>query len=102
MPRSSSFTLTDEATLDLFFIQRYRFLTIDQFAQATEINRSTASDQLRIMERHGLLGHFTVTEKFLALKRGGFQRIITAPVRQTTAPSDRASAIRSPTARPAM
>ena len=58
MPRGSSFTLTDGATLGLFFIQRYRFLTIDQFARAAELNRSTASDQLRMMERVGLLGHF--------------------------------------------
>lgn len=43
----------------MFFIQRYRFLTIDQFARAGGVaNRSTASDQLRFMERHGLLSHF--------------------------------------------
>jgi Replication-relaxation len=58
MPRGSSFTLTDGATLGLFFIQRYRFLTIDQFARSAALNRSTASDQLRMMERFGLLGHF--------------------------------------------
>jgi hypothetical protein len=58
MPRGQSFTLTDKAALGLFFIQRYRFLTIDQFARASDLNRSTASDQLRFMQRHGLLGHF--------------------------------------------
>src|SRR4051812_27203167 len=58
MPRGSALTLTDGATLGLFFIQRYRFLTIDQFARAAELNRSTASDQLRMLERHGLLNHF--------------------------------------------
>jgi hypothetical protein len=58
MPRGSSFTLTDKATLGLFFIQRYRFLTIDQYARAADLNRSTASDQLRMLERGGLLGHF--------------------------------------------
>ena len=58
MPRGSALTLTDGATLGLFFIQRYRFLTIDQFARAAELKRSTASDQLRMLERHGLLGHF--------------------------------------------
>jgi hypothetical protein len=57
MPRGKNLTLTDKATLGLFFIQRYRFLTIDQFARAAAINRSTASDQLRFMERHDLLGH---------------------------------------------
>src|SRR3954470_24474550 len=58
MPRGSALTLTDGATLGLFFIQRYRFLTIDQFARSANLNRSTASDQLRMMERFGLLGHF--------------------------------------------
>jgi Replication-relaxation len=58
MPRGKSFTLTAQAALGLFFIQRYRFLTIDQFARAADLNRSTASDQLRFMERHGLLSHF--------------------------------------------
>src|SRR5215208_1867988 len=58
MPRGSSFSLTEEATLGLFFIQRYRFLTIDQFARAAGLNRSTASDQLRMLERHGILNHF--------------------------------------------
>ena len=58
MPRGSSFTLTDGATLGLFFIQRYRFLTIDQFARSAALNRSTASDQLQMIERFGLLGHF--------------------------------------------
>src|SRR3954451_13637576 len=58
MPRGSALTLTDGAMLGLFFIQRYRFLTIDQFARAAELKRSTASDQLRMLERHGLLNHF--------------------------------------------
>ena len=55
MPRGSALILTDGATLGLFFIQRYRFLTIDQFARAAELKRSTASEQLRMLERHGLL-----------------------------------------------
>src|SRR4051812_28337581 len=58
MPRGASLTLTDKATLGLFFIQRYSFLTIDQFARAAALNRSTAKDQLYFMERHDLLGHF--------------------------------------------
>lgn len=48
MPHGSTLTLTDEATIGLFFIQRYRFLTVDQYARAAELNRSTAADQLRI------------------------------------------------------
>jgi hypothetical protein len=58
MPRGSAFTLTDASALGLFYIQRYRFLTIDQFARSAALNRSTASDQLRTMEKVGLLGHF--------------------------------------------
>jgi hypothetical protein len=58
MPRGSSFSLTKKATLGLFFIQRYRFLTKDQYARSADLNRSTASDQLRMMERGGLLGYF--------------------------------------------
>src|SRR3954453_13144388 len=58
MPRGSTYTLTDSATLGLFYIQRYRFLTIDQFARAAGLNRSTAADQLRMLNRHELLGFF--------------------------------------------
>ncbi len=58
MPRGSEFTVTDNTVLGLFYIQRYRFLTIDQFARAAAMNRSTTGDQLRMLERHGLLGHF--------------------------------------------
>jgi hypothetical protein len=53
-----SLCLTEETTLGLFFIQRYRFLTIDQFARIAGLNRATARNRLRILERHGLLGHF--------------------------------------------
>jgi hypothetical protein len=41
-------TLTTRASLGLFFIQRYRFLTIDQFARASGLNRNTASHQLEV------------------------------------------------------
>jgi hypothetical protein len=58
MPRGAHLTLTESAAVGLFFIQRYRFLTIDQFARAADLNRSTAADQLRFFERHGMLGHF--------------------------------------------
>jgi hypothetical protein len=81
MPRGSTFTLTDSAMLGLFFIQRYRFLTIDQFARAAALNRSTAADQLRMLERHGLLGYFGntglaghgKTPKAYFLTRKGFE-----------------------------
>lgn len=58
MPRGSMLTLTDSTIIGLLFMQRYRFLTIDQFARAAELNRSTAGGQLRHLERHGLLNYF--------------------------------------------
>ena len=58
MPRGSDLTLTDGATLGLFYVQRYRFLTVDQFARVTGLNRSTVDDQLRVFERHGVVGYF--------------------------------------------
>jgi Replication-relaxation len=51
-------SLTDTAALGLYFIHRYRFLTIEQYARAAGVSRDTASDRLREMERHGFLGHF--------------------------------------------
>src|SRR4051794_37550919 len=81
IPTPRGLTLTDGATLGLFFIQRYRFLTIDQFARAAAIKRAAASDQLRALERHGLLGHFGnvglrgfgKTPKVYYHKRKGFE-----------------------------
>ena len=37
MPRGKALTLTTQMALGLFFIQRYRFLTIDQYARAAEL-----------------------------------------------------------------
>jgi hypothetical protein len=56
--RRPHLTLTESAVLGLFFIQRYRFLTVDQFARAAALNRNTAAHQLRNFEGHGLLGYF--------------------------------------------
>ena len=39
-PAPRGMTLTDGAILGLFFIQRYRFLTIDQFARAANLGRT--------------------------------------------------------------
>jgi Replication-relaxation len=81
MPSENKLTLTDGSILGLFFIQRYRFLTIDQFARAAGLNRSTAANQLRLLERSGLLGHFGntglvghgKTPKVYFLTRRGFE-----------------------------
>lgn len=77
-------TLTNASILGLFFIQRYRFLTIDQFARAAGLKRSGASDQLRQLERHGVLGHFGnvgirgygKTPKVYFLKRKGYELLL--------------------------
>jgi Replication-relaxation len=78
---NGSLTLTNRASLGLFFIQRYRFLTVDQFARAAVLNRNTASHQLANFERHGFLGHlgncglkgYGKTPKAFFLTRKGFE-----------------------------
>ena len=49
MPQTKDPTLTSGTILGLFFIQRYRFLTVDQFARAAGLKRSTAASQLRLL-----------------------------------------------------
>jgi Replication-relaxation len=58
MPRSASIAVSQNAAVGLFFMQRYRFLTIDQYARVAYLHKSTASNQLRHMQHHGLLGSF--------------------------------------------
>ena len=62
MPRGKNLTLTEAAAFGLFFIQRYRFLTIDQFARIASLNRKTAAGQLQFLERQGFLDHFGNTK----------------------------------------
>lgn len=70
--------------LGLFFIQRYRFLTIEQFARAAGMKRPAAAQQLRALELHGVLGHFGnvgmrgygKTPKVFYLKRKGFELLL--------------------------
>jgi hypothetical protein len=47
---STVLTLTPRALLGLFFIQRYRFLTIAQFARASGLSRHRAEDLLHSLE----------------------------------------------------
>src|SRR5215211_1586186 len=58
MPDSVRMTLTENATVGLFCIQRYRFLTIDQFARSSGLHRITSAKKLRLFEEQGFLGHF--------------------------------------------
>jgi hypothetical protein len=57
-PSDLPFILTPRPVFGLFLMQRYRFLTIDQFARGSNLYRSRAADKLRLFEKHGLLGHF--------------------------------------------
>jgi hypothetical protein len=49
-------TLTEAGFAGLFFTQRYRFLTIDQFARASGLARTSAS---RLFTKHALPGKRT-------------------------------------------
>jgi hypothetical protein len=58
MPESVNMTLTEGTAAGLLGIQRYRFLTINQFARASGQHRITAANKLRFFQQRGLLGHF--------------------------------------------
>jgi hypothetical protein len=78
---NDSFSLTPPIVVGLFFIQRYRFLTIVQFATASGLSRHRAEDLLLSLERRGILGHFGhayipghgKTPKAYYLKRKGWE-----------------------------
>jgi hypothetical protein len=81
MPYGKRLALTEAVAIGFFFIYRYRFLTIDQFARIASLNRTTASHQLRFGELHGFLraygnarlaGHGK-TPKLYYLTRKGFE-----------------------------
>jgi len=84
MRRSTSIILSESTAVGLFFMQRYRFLTIDQYARVTQKNPSTAKGQLLHMQRLGLLGFFGYvgmighgkTPKVYFLTRKGFDLLI--------------------------
>src|SRR4051812_25221593 len=81
MARAKALTLSPSTVLGLFFIQRYRFLTIVQFARAAGISTDHAGEVLRSLELHGMLGHFGhvripghgKTPKAYYLKRRGWE-----------------------------
>ena len=74
-------SLTTGAVLGFFYIQRYRFLTIGQYARIALLNYDTATKQLRRFEERGLLGYFGntgirgygKTPKVYFLTRKGFE-----------------------------
>ena len=81
MARAKLLTLSPSTVLGLFFLQRYRFLTITQFAKAAGLSFDHAADVLRRLELHGMLGHFGFvripghgkTPKAYYLKRRGWE-----------------------------
>jgi hypothetical protein len=78
---SGGAVLTEEGSVGLFAIQRYRFLTVDQYARMTALRPDTASKQLLRYERGGLLGFlgntgirgYGKTPKVYFLTRKGFE-----------------------------
>jgi len=74
-------TLTPTLALGLFFIHRYRFLTITQFAKAAGLSRERSEDVLYALSRRGIVasfGNVTIpgrgkTPKVYFLKRKGYE-----------------------------
>jgi Replication-relaxation len=81
MPDSVRVTLTENAIIGLASVQRYRFLTIEQFARSSSLHYITAANKLRLFEQQGFLGHFGntgvrgygKTPKAYFLTRKGFE-----------------------------
>jgi hypothetical protein len=77
----TSLTLTPTLALGLFFIHRYRFLTISQFAKAAGLSRERSEDVLYALFRRGIVasfGYVTIpghgkTPKVYFLKRKGYE-----------------------------
>jgi len=81
MPRAKPFTLSAGALQGLFFLQKYRFLTIPQFATAADFSVDHAGELLRTLASRGLVGFLGFvplpgqgrTPKVYYLKRKGFE-----------------------------
>src|SRR5215217_4284773 len=81
MDAGESLIVTPGAVLGLFYIQRYRFLTITQFARVTGLSYHHSADLLRGFAARGHVGHFGhvripghgKTPKAYYLKRKGWE-----------------------------
>jgi hypothetical protein len=81
----TALTLTPATVLGLFFIQRYRFLTIAQFATAAGFSKRHAEDVLHTFFRRGIVGVFGnvmipghgKTPKVYFLRRKGWELLRT-------------------------
>jgi Replication-relaxation len=54
----TGFALSESALVGLYFIQRYRFLTIAQFGRAAGLKPSFAAELLRTFEARNFLHYF--------------------------------------------
>jgi DNA-binding PadR family transcriptional regulator len=57
-PPPTGLTLSENALVGLYFIQRYRFLTIAQFGRAAGLKPSFSAELLRSLEAREFLGYF--------------------------------------------
>src|SRR5215212_43247 len=57
-PSPTGLTLSENALVGLYFIQRYRFLTIAQFGRAAGLKPSFSAELLRSLETRDFLGYF--------------------------------------------
>jgi len=81
---SMAFSITEKAILGLYFIHKYRFLTIQQYGKITSLSRNVASNNLRSMERLNWIGHIGnmpvagqgKTPKTYYLKQKGYDAIL--------------------------
>lgn len=75
---------SESVMVGLFFIQRYRFLTVNQFASVTGLKPKSASEALLRLERTKFLNHFGnvgirgygKTPKVYYLKRRGYELLL--------------------------
>lgn len=75
---------SEQLMLGMYFIQRYRFLTVKQFAAITGLRDKSASEALLRLERQGFLDHFGnvgirgygKTPKVYYLKRRGYDLLV--------------------------
>lgn len=83
MHKTPALSLSSAGFMGLFFIQRYRFLTINQFAKASGLSVYRAQNLLHTLEARGLLHYFGnvpiagygKTPKAYYLTRRGFEML---------------------------
>src|SRR4051812_17883749 len=84
MPQRKGLSLTPGALAGLACMQRYRFLTIPQFARIAQITRRHAAEVLRHMEQRRIIGYFGYTSipgqgrtpKVYFLTRRGYEWLV--------------------------